>query len=76
MGHQIVTEAHRAEVLADLRAARPRFVVWDHEARRVDGLPDERVFGEPLLRWIEANYAEETRIGSVEIRRLREGSEP
>jgi hypothetical protein len=76
MGHQIVTEAHRVEVLADLRADPPRFVVWDEDALRIDGLPDELVFGSDLLRWIEESYQEEARLGSVEIMRLREPPEP
>ena len=67
MGHQIVTQAHRDEVLADLQANPPRFIVWDHDALRIDGLSDELVFGSELLRWIEENYREETRLGSVEI---------
>ena len=67
MGHQIVTQAHRDEVLADLQANPPRFIVWDHDALRIDGLSDELVFGTELLRWIEENYQEETRLGSVEI---------
>jgi hypothetical protein len=74
MGHQIVTQAHRAEVLADLRADPPRFVVWDHDAIRVDGLPDERVFGDDLLDWLGERYVTETRIGSVEILRPRESA--
>lgn len=76
MGHQIVTEAHRAEVLADLRANPPRFIVWDHDALRIDDLSDELVFGSDLLRWIEERYQEEARIGSVEIMRPREPLEP
>lgn len=71
MGHQIVTDAHRAEVLADLRADPPRFIVWDHAALRIDGLDDELVFGEALLRWIEENYEEQTRLDAVEVMRHR-----
>ncbi len=67
MGHQIVTQAHREEALADLRANPPRFVVWDHEALRIDDLSDELVFGSELLGWIEENYQKEARRGSVEI---------
>lgn len=78
MGHQIVTQAHRDEVLAQLRAGPPRYLVWDDGALRVDGLADELVFGEPLLRWLEASYEEEQRFGEVSIRRLRpmRGAEP
>ncbi len=71
MGHQIVTEAHRVEALEDLRRDPPRFVVWDHEGVRVDGLADELVFGEALLSWIRERYEREVRIGAVEILRPR-----
>jgi hypothetical protein len=71
MGHQIVTEAHRAEVLADLRAEPPRFIAWDHDARRIDDLSDELVFGADVLGWIEENYEEEVRLGAVAILRPR-----
>ncbi len=71
MGHQIVTEAHRVEVLEDLSDDPPRFIVWDHEGVRVDGLADELVFGEALLSWIREHYEREVRIGSVEILRPR-----
>jgi hypothetical protein len=67
MGHQIVTDADRSEVLAALRLAPPRFVVWDHGALRVDGLPDALVFGTELLRWIDEGYAEQARLGEVSI---------
>ena len=69
MGHQIVTDEHRAEVLRDLRANPPRYVVWDDDAYRVDDLPDELVFGPAILAWIDEHYRQETRIGGVEIRR-------
>jgi hypothetical protein len=76
MGHQIATDAHRAEVLAALRREPPRFVVWDHGALRVDGLPDERVFGPELLGWIGAGYAEAARLGEVSILERRAAAEP
>ena len=76
MGHQIVTEAHRDEVLADLRANPPRLIAWDHAAVRIDGLSDELVFGAELLDWIEENYEEQARLGSVEIMRPRRTVEP
>jgi hypothetical protein len=69
MGHQIVTDAHRREVLSSLRDNPPRFVAWDHDAYRVDEIPDELVFGPALLSWIEENYREQTRIGGVAILR-------
>ena len=61
----------RCEVLAQLRARPPRYLVWDDGALRVDGLADEFVFGEPLLRWLEESYEEEQRFGEVSIRRFR-----
>ena len=76
MGHQIATDAHRAEVLAALRRDPPRFVVWDHGALRVDGLPDERVLGAELLRWIDEGYAEQARLGEVSILERRVPAEP
>ena len=69
MGHQIVTDAHRREVLSDLRENPPRFVVWDHDAYRVDDLPDDLVFGRPLLDWIDRSYRSQTRIEGVEVLR-------
>jgi hypothetical protein len=69
MGHQIVTDAHRREVLSDLRESPPRFVVWDHDAYRVDDLPDDLVFGRPLLDWIDRSYRSQTRIEGVEVLR-------
>jgi hypothetical protein len=75
MGHQIATDADRAEVLAALRANPPRYVVWDHAALRVDALPDERVFGPELLGWIDEGYVEQARLGEVSVleRRAPEG---
>ena len=64
------------EVLADLRANPPRLIAWDHEAVRIDGHSDEQVFGAELLGWIEENYEEEARLGSVEIMRPRRTVEP
>jgi hypothetical protein len=69
MGHQIVSDAHRREVLSSLQSSPPRFVAWDHDAYRVDEIPDELVFGPALLSWIEENYREQTRIGGVAILR-------
>ena len=73
MGHQIVTQAHREEVLTTLRAAPPRFAVWDDAALRVDGISDELVFGPELLAWLDATYQEERRVGAISIRRRRDG---
>ncbi len=76
MGHQIATDAHRREVLEALHRGPPRFVVWDHGALRVDDLPDERVFGPPLLRWIEENYVEQARLGDVSVLERRPPAGP
>ena len=76
MGHQIVTDAHRAEVLEALRSDPPRFVVWDDDALLVDGLSDARVFGSGLVRWIDDHYEEEVRFDSVRILRPRDAGEP
>jgi hypothetical protein len=75
MGHQIVTAAHREEVLSGLRAEPPRFIVWDHAALRIDGLDDTQVFGSALLRWIDDHYVEEVRLEQVEVMRLRSDSQ-
>ena len=58
-------------LLAQLQARPPRYLVWDDGALRVDGLADEFVFGEPLLRWLEESYEEEQRFGAVSIRGFR-----
>ena len=73
MGHQIVTEAHRQEVLEQLRADPPAYLVWDEGALRVDALEDEQVFGSELMTWLRESYEREKRIGPVEIRRPRSG---
>ena len=72
MGHQIVTEEHRREVLAALQANPPRYFVWDEGALRIDGLSDEKVFGHALLEWLDASYQEVERFGAVSVRRHRE----
>jgi hypothetical protein len=74
LGHQMVTKAHRAEVLAALRARPPRYIVWDHGVLEVDEIGYRDVFGTPLLSWIDRHYVEETRIGATRI--LRRVSRP
>jgi hypothetical protein len=72
LGHQIVTDAQRAEVLADLRAQPPRFVVWDASLLDVDGIEPRLFLGAPIIDWIERGYAEEARFGKTRILRRRE----
>ena len=67
LGSQIVTEAHRREVLADLKRDPPRYVVWDDDALRIDELSDEIVFGRDVLDWIEGNFIEQGHFGGVRI---------
>jgi len=67
VSHQMVTDAHRAEALADLRAAPPRYVVWNDAALRLDGIGDEVVLGPALWDWIHAHYEPHERIGGMRI---------
>jgi hypothetical protein len=72
LGHQIVTNAHRAEALAALRRRPPRYVVWDDTLLWVDAI-DPRVFlGAALVDWIDSGYVEEARIGRARMLRRRE----
>ena len=71
LGHQIVGDDHRREVLSDLQSQPPRYVVWDHDALVVDEIPHEQVFGDEIMRWFDANYEEEARLGTVEILRRK-----
>jgi hypothetical protein len=74
LGHQMVTDAHRAEALAALRARPPRAIVWDHGVLKVDGIPDRDVFGPEFLAWVDGQYREATRIGRTSIlRRIDRG---
>ena len=75
LSHQMVTDAHRAEALADLRRAPPRYVLFDPGALRVDGVPDRVVLGPALSDWLEREYEPETTVAGVRIRR-RKGAEP
>jgi hypothetical protein len=74
LGHQMVTDAHRAEALAALRRDPPRYLVWNHAALRVDDLDDEQVMGAALLSWLDDHYRTETRIGDFEIRIRRDAA--
>jgi hypothetical protein len=71
MGHQMVGDAHRAEVIADLNERPPRFIVWDDHALRVDDLSDELVFGPEILAFIQDEYQAEKQFGEVTIYRHR-----
>jgi len=75
LGHQIVTDAHRAEVLQALRARPPRYIVWDDGLHAVDGIEPRVFLGAPLFDWIERAYAEEARIGKTRMLRRREPAE-
>ena len=72
LGHQIVTDAHRAEVLAALQARPPRYIVWDDGLLAVDGIAPRLFLGAPLVDWIGTAYAEETRIGTARVLRHRD----
>ena len=63
----MVTAAHRAEALADLVAKPPRFVLWDHGAKRVDGLSDDVVLGPEILDWIRDQYHLRASFGRIRI---------
>ena len=52
----MVTSAHRAEALTDLRAAPPPYVIWDEQVWRVDAIPDSLVLGPEMMVWLRRNY--------------------
>src|SRR6185503_20249415 len=74
LSHQMVTDAHRAEALADMQRSPPRYVVFDPRGLRVDQTPDRVVLGEALSAWIEENYVVEVVIRGVEIRGRKTGA--
>ena len=77
LSHQMVTNVHRAEALAALRARPPRWIVEDLAAWRVDDIPDRLVFGDALVEWMGSHYQEVARIGHVVIYgRNEQGSVP
>ena len=69
----MVTDAHRAEALADLRAAPPRYVVWNDAGLRLDEIGDELVLGPELWAWIHASYEPRDRVGGMRIWELAAG---
>lgn len=70
VSHQIPTDAHRAEVLADLRRSPPRFVVWDDSSRPLDSISDRRILGDAIMDWLNDHYVPAERIGPVRILRF------
>ena len=71
LSHQMVTDAHRAEALAALERSPPRYVVFDPNALRVDGIPDRIVLGSQLSDWLASHYELETTIRGVRIHRRK-----
>jgi len=67
VSHQMVTDAHRAEALADLRADPPRYVVWNEAGLRLDDIGDETVLGPALWRWLHEHYRPVARIGGMDV---------
>ncbi len=76
LSSQMVTDAHRAEALAALQRTPPRYVVFDPNALRVDGIPDLVVLGPALSDWLARHYERETTIRGVEIRRRKVAGSP
>jgi hypothetical protein len=70
----MVTDAHRAEALADLRADPPRFIVWDEELWVFDDLSMPIVLGSNLLKWIDRNYTPAVSNGGFSLRRYKAGA--
>jgi hypothetical protein len=52
----IVTDAHRSELLRDLRARPPSHVISDERGMRIDGLRDHLVLGEETVQWLQKHY--------------------
>jgi len=71
LGHQIVGDDHRREVLRDLQRDPPRIIAWDHSAWAVDEIPHEVVLGNEVMDWIERNYETLTKVGPVEMLRRK-----
>jgi hypothetical protein len=56
MGSQIITNAHREEVLADLATNPPGYVVWDQRNLRIDDIPDRLNLGAEIMAWLDSHY--------------------
>ncbi len=67
LSHQMVTDDHRREALADLERTPPRYVVWLPESLRLDEIPHETYIGPDIMEWIRAHYQLEHRIDQVQI---------
>jgi hypothetical protein len=67
LSHQMVTDAHRAEALAGLRANPPRFVVRDERMPWVDDVGERATLGAPMQEWIEQGYTEVVRENGFRI---------
>jgi hypothetical protein len=67
VAHQMVTDAHRAEALRDLRAAPPRYVVWNDASLKLDGADDAVLLGPALWDWLQRSYALRQRVGGMRI---------
>jgi hypothetical protein len=67
LSHQMVTDEHRREALADLEGSPPRYVVWAPESLRLDDIPHEAYIGPDIMEWIRSHYQLEHHIGQVQI---------
>jgi hypothetical protein len=77
VSHQMVTDAHRREAVAALRARPPAYVVYDPTMSGLDGIPDSTVFGQEMLDWLELEWIETARFGDAAILRpLAAGEQP
>ncbi|MBW2314127.1 MAG: hypothetical protein JRH10_08045 [Deltaproteobacteria bacterium] len=67
VSHQMVTDAHRAEALADLQATPPRYVVWNDAGLRLDDIGDEAILGPTFWAWLHTNYRSTARVGGMDV---------
>jgi hypothetical protein len=76
MGSQIATDVHRREVLADLVANPPSYVVWDQRNLRIDGVPDRLNLGAEIMAWLDRHYVTRLEERDFIILARREPSRP
>jgi hypothetical protein len=76
MGSQIATDVHRKEVLADLVANPPSYVVWDQRNLRIDGVPDRLNLGAEIMAWLDRHYVTRLEERDFIILARREPSRP